>query len=155
MKRKINENLIRSMNGHIIQRAEEGQGDSRQVQLSFSSEDPYKRLWWTEILDHADGAVDLSRLEDIGVLLFNHDPNRPVGKIVDVGIDSNAHRGVATVQFDDDQDSDTIYQKVLSGTLKGVSVGYSVAVWETRKEGKTRPDGRVTATSEWMKQTRT
>lgn len=44
MKRKKNENLIRSMNGHIIQRAEEGQGDSRQVQLSFSSEDPYKRL---------------------------------------------------------------------------------------------------------------
>ena len=87
MKRKKNENLIRSMNGHIIQRAEEGQGDSRQVQLSFSSEDPYKRLWWTEILDHTDGAVDLSRLEDIGVLLFNHDPNRPVGKIVDVGID--------------------------------------------------------------------
>lgn len=144
MKRKKNENLIRSMNGHIIQRAEEGQGDSRQVQLSFSSEDPYKRLWWTEILDHADGAVDLSRLEDIGVLLFNHDPNRPVGKIVDVGIDSNAHRGVATVQFDDDQDSDTIYQKVLSGTLKGVSVGYRVAVWETVNEGKTSTDGRFT-----------
>ena len=50
-------------------RAMEGEGNERKFILSFSSEEPYERWWGTEILDHSDGAVDLTRFNDIGVLL--------------------------------------------------------------------------------------
>ena len=49
----------------LIQRME-GEGNERKFTLSFSSEAPYARYWGVEILDHAPGAVDLNRLNDIG-----------------------------------------------------------------------------------------
>ena len=64
--------------GQILARQEEGQ-DSRRRTISFSSEAPYRRYFGMEILDHAEGAVDLGRLNSVGVLLFNHDP-RLAGK---------------------------------------------------------------------------
>ena len=49
----------------------DGEGNERKFTLSFSSEEPYERWWGNEILDHASGAVDLARLNEIGVVLFN------------------------------------------------------------------------------------
>lgn len=144
-KEKKRKNLSRELNGHMmLVRADGDSGeDGRQVQLSFSSEEPYQRWFGTEILDHStEDAVDLSRLQDIGVLLWQHNDNKPIGKIIDVAIDTEKHRGTATVQFDEDEQSDTIYQKVLSGTLKGVSVGYVVDVWEEVEAGAMSTDGR-------------
>lgn len=128
----------------LIHRADDtGQpSDDRTVELSFSSEAPYQRWFGTEILSHEDGAIDLSRLQDIGVALFNHDPNRPVGAVVSVEQDTNARKCTAMVRFDDDEESDRIYQKIVSGTLKGVSVGYAVSNWEEVEKGATSTDGR-------------
>ena len=105
-------------------RAMEGEGNERKFILSFSSEEPYERWWGTEILDHSDGAVDLTRLNEIGVLLFNHDRNRVIGKVNRAWIEDL--RGMAEVEFDSDEDADLIYQKVKSGTLKTTSVGYQI-----------------------------
>lgn len=127
MNQKSRKNLSRNLNGNMILLRADGEEDNRQVQLSFSSEEPYQRWFGPEILSHEEGAADLSRLQDIGVLLWQHRPDAPIGKIIDVSIDTAEHRGVATVQFDEDELSDRIYQKVLSGTLKGVSVGYNVS----------------------------
>lgn len=44
----------------------------RTVELSFSSEAPYERYFGSEILSHDPEAIDLSRLEEVGVLLFSH-----------------------------------------------------------------------------------
>ena len=52
------------------------------------------------------------------------------------------NRCYARVQFDSDPESDVIYQKVQSGTLKGVSVGYMVDSWEEVMPGKKSADGR-------------
>ena len=109
-------------------RAMEGEGNERKFILSFSSEEPYERWWGTEILDHSDGAVDLTRLNEIGVLLFNHDRNRVIGKVNRAWIEDL--RGMAEVEFDSDEDADLIYQKVKSGTLKTTSVGYQIDSWE-------------------------
>jgi|GEM_PF-1443769 len=119
---------------------------NRIVPVSFSSDQPVQRYWWdgegyNEILGHAQGNTDLTRLGDIGVALFNHDPAQPIGKVLTPMIDSKAMRGTAAIRFDADEASDVIYQKVLSGTLKGVSVGYRVTDWETVKEGETSADG--------------
>ena len=69
----------RSM-GQILARQEEGQ-DSRRRTISFSSEAPYRRYFGMEILDHAEGAVDLGRLNSVGVLLFNHDVDKVVEQL--------------------------------------------------------------------------
>lgn len=114
--------------------------NSKQVELSFSSEEPYRRLFGIEILDHSEGCVDLSRLNDIGVVLFNHDRDKVIGKVINARVEEG--RGRATIEFDDDDFSASIKKKVDSGTLKAVSVGYLVKEWEEVEKGKTSKDGR-------------
>ena len=106
----------------------EGEGNERKFILSFSSEEPYERWWGIEILDHSEGAVDLTRLNEIGVLLYNHNRDKVIGKINRAWIEEM--RGMAEVEFDADDESELIYQKVAGGTLKGVSVGYQIDSWE-------------------------
>ena len=121
-------------------RAVEGEGNERKYILSFSSEEPYERWWGIEILDHSDGAVDLTRLSEIGCLLFNHNRDDVIGKVTKAWIEDN--RGCAEVEFDTDDESEKIYQKVKSGTLKGVSVGYKIDSWEEVVANKTSADGK-------------
>lgn len=123
-------------------RALEGEGNERKFIISFSSEEPYERWWGTEILDHSDGAVDLSRLNDIGVMLYNHNRDKVIGKINRAWIEES--RGMAEVEFDADDESELIYQKVAGGTLKGVSVGYQIDSWEEVMPNKQSADGRFT-----------
>ncbi|MFX3635447.1 MAG: prohead protease/major capsid protein fusion protein [Candidatus Pristimantibacillus sp.] len=121
--------------------------EARTVELSFSSEAPYERYFGDEILSHDPGAIDLQRLTDVGVLLFAHgrDANyghMPIGIIQKVWVDESLKKAHALVQFDDDEDSDKVFQKVKKGVIKGVSVGYSVSSWEEVKAGKTSANGR-------------
>ena len=107
--------------------------DSRIVELSFSSETPYGRWFGDEILCHDEGCINLDRFNDgLGTLLFNHDRDAVVGHIEKVWIEDN--RGKALVRFDEDEQSETIFQKVQSGTLQGVSVGYSIKRYEVLDE---------------------
>lgn len=103
--------------------------DDRTVELSFSSEEPYERWFGTEILCHDDGCINLDRFNNgLGVALFNHDRSAVIGHIDKAWIEGN--RGKAIVRFDEDDESEKIYQKVLKGTLQGVSVGYSISRYE-------------------------
>lgn len=114
--------------------------NSNVFELSFSSEEPYTRYFGSEILDHADGACDLSRLNEIGVVLFNHDRNKVIGKIENAWVEDN--RGKAKIKFDSDDEAKTIMEKVATGTLRGVSVGYVIDKWEIVEKGKKSTDGR-------------
>ena len=127
-------------------RAVEGEDNQRKFLLSFSSEEPYERFWGIEVLDHDEGAVDLNRLNDIGCLLFNHNRDMVLGKIERAWIENR--RGYAEVSFDEDEQAEIIYQKVRSGTLKGVSVGYRIDSTEEVAPGKTSADGRFTGPCE-------
>ena len=127
-------------------RAVEGEGNERKFVLSFSSEEPYERWWGVEILSHSAEAVDLTRLNTIGCLLFNHDRDKVMGKVLRAWIEND--RGCAEVEFDEDAESEVIYQKVKSGTLKGVSVSYRVTNWEEVAANKTSSDGRFTGPCE-------
>ena len=127
--------------GAVQVRAQEGEESRRRV-LSFSSEEPYQRWFGMEILDHADGAVDLERPNSVGVLLFNHKTDVVVGKVLRAWVED--HRGMAEVEFDSDQEADKIFGKVQSGTLKTTSVRYAVDSWEEVAPGKTSADGRFT-----------
>lgn len=145
--RNKNEPQRRSMYEEAIICRTEGE-DSRQAELSLSSEEPCRRWFGDEILSHDADAVDLSRLQEIGVVLFNHDRDRVIGRVLSVRLDDVTHRLCAVIQFDEDEESERVYQKVRSGTLKGVSVGYAVDVWEEVKAGATSTNGRFTGPCE-------
>ena len=145
--RNKNEPQRRSMYEEAIICRTEGE-DSRQVELSLSSEEPCRRWFGDEILSHDADAVDLSRLQEIGVVLFNHDRDRVIGRVLSVRLDEVTHRLRAVIQFDEDEESERVYQKVRSGTLKGVSVGYTVDVWEDVEAGVTSTNGRFTGPCE-------
>lgn len=130
--------MIREYNAGI--RALGGEGNERKFELSFSSEEPYTRYWGVEILDHGEGCMDLTRLQEIGCVLFNHNRDAVIAKVNRVWTENN--RGKAEIEFDTDEDAEKIYQKVKSGTLKGVSVGYVVDAWEEVLSNKESADGR-------------
>lgn len=144
-RKKPGKNEARTLTLSGMQRME-GEGNERKFLLSFSSELPYERWWGVEILDHADGAVDLTRLNEIGVLLYNHNRDIVLGKIVRAWVENS--RGMAEVEFDTDDQAEIIYQKVLTGTLKGVSVGYRIDAIEEVLANKTSADGRFTGPAE-------
>lgn len=104
----------------------------RSVDISFSSEDPSKPYSWSnpEVLLHGDENVDLSYLKDLGSVLLNHQPRGPGMPVVIVGKPENVRIedriGRATIIFDTDDESEKAFQKVQSGSLRGVSVGAKI-----------------------------
>ena len=63
--------------------------EKRTVEVAFSSEEPVRRWFGDEVLSHAQGAVDLSRLNGGGAVLFNHDWDDQIGVIERAWIDAD------------------------------------------------------------------
>jgi HK97 family phage prohead protease len=130
-----------------ISKAAEG---SRVLELSFSSENAVRKYdWWNdreydEILGHAKESVNLSRLNDMGVVLYNHNPNdvrNVVGRVLEAWVDERDKKCRARVEFDADESAELVFRKVQAGTIRGVSVGYRVDRWEQVDEDVTTTDG--------------
>jgi len=128
-------------------RAEE---EAREITLAFSSEEPVERWFGLEILRHDNGAPDFSRLESgVAGVLFAHgrDGNfglMPVGRVIKAWVDPADNKGRATIQFDTDEKSELVWSKVQSGTLQGVSFGYTWGShsYEYVEAGDISSDGR-------------
>lgn len=116
--------------------------EERRVSISFSSEQPVSRWFGIEILSHDAGCIDLTRINSIGVALWNHNRDKVIGRIENAICNASERRTYADIIFDNDDESEKIYQKVRSGTLKGVSVGYIVDNWEEVGVGKMSSNGR-------------
>jgi HK97 family phage major capsid protein/HK97 family phage prohead protease len=98
--------------------------ETRTVDLSFSSEEPYERWWGTEILDHGPSSVRLGRLNGGAAVLVNHDTRDQVGVVENASI--NGRRGRATVRFGRSARAEEVFQDVRDGIRKLVSVGYRI-----------------------------
>ena len=98
--------------------------DSRTLEFSFSSETPVDRWFGPEVLSHADGAMDMSRLNDGAPLLWNHDPDRVLGVIERAWLDDG--RGMVAVRFSRSAFAEEKLADVRDGILRNVSVGYSI-----------------------------
>ncbi|MFR4983118.1 MAG: prohead protease/major capsid protein fusion protein [Clostridium neonatale] len=116
--------------------------EERRVRVSFASEQAVQRWYGQEILCHDADCCNMDRLNNIGVALWNHDRNKVIGKIENASCDDNEKRCYCDIVFDEDDESERIYQKVKTKTLKGVSVGYSVDCWEEVKAGAMSSNGR-------------
>lgn len=108
--------------------------DGREVEISFSSESPVLRADpesgkpFLEVLGHAPGEVDLARLNSGGApLLKDHVPtiDAQIGVVVRAWIE--AGRGRAVVRFARNPASQDVLDRVRSGDVTCVSVGYGIA----------------------------
>jgi len=113
--------------------------DRREVELSFSSEEPVERWWGNEILDHSESSVDLRRLKRGGALLIDHDMRNQVGVIEEVSVDSADRKGRARVRFGRSAKAQEIFDDVVDGIRSNVSVGYQILDMVLEREEKDGP----------------
>src|SRR6185369_9505399 len=113
------------------------------VDLSFSSDEPYQRWYYTEILSHDAKAILLDRLNDGGALLSDHDWTRQIGVVVAGSAATDGHVARCTVKFSTRQAAEDEYQDVKAGIRTKVSVGYTINKYEYDEKEET-----LTAT-EW------
>ena len=121
--------------------------ESRTISFPFSSTYPVERYFGNEVLSHAQGAADLSRLNDGAPLLLNHDPNQLIGVVERSWIEGD--RGYATARFSSSAQAQQVQQDVQDGILRNVSFGYRVMELAA---GEKRDDSQMqTFTAErWM-----
>lgn len=99
--------------------------EKRTVELAFSSEEPVSRWFGQEILDHSPSSVRLGRLQSGGPVLVDHNTTDHVGVVESVSVGSD-RRGRAVVRFGNSDRATEIFQDVVDGIRKAVSVGYRV-----------------------------
>jgi len=105
--------------------------DDRRMSISISSEKAVERSFGVEILDHTDRSIDLSFLNSGNApLLLDHDPERQIGVVESVNLDSSARRLRATVRFSKGQLGSEIYDDVRDGVRNNVSIGYQIGRME-------------------------
>jgi HK97 family phage major capsid protein/HK97 family phage prohead protease len=114
----------------------------RTVAAALSSEAEIERYFGFEVLDHSDGAIDLSRANG-APLLMDHDDTDQVGVVekVFVGDDRKLR---ATLRFSSSQRASEIWQDVQDGIRTSLSVGYRIN--EMGKTGRKGEKDVYTAT---------
>lgn len=109
---------------HWMKRTDTGE-KTRQVELSFSSDEPYQRWFGLEVLGHKDGEIDFARAGTGTMpLLADHDHKNQIGVVEKVWIDGNKARAV--VRFSKNAAADEVYQDIIDGIRGNVSVGYQI-----------------------------
>lgn len=96
--------------------------EKRTALLSFSSEMPVERWFGVEVLDHSPGSCDLSRLNNAAPLLCDHEADDQIGVVEEARIEGG--KGLAVVRFSKSEDGEKIWQDVIDGIRRKVSVGY-------------------------------
>jgi HK97 family phage major capsid protein/HK97 family phage prohead protease len=98
--------------------------DVRTLEFPFSSEQPVERWFGPEVLSHAEGAMDMSRLNDGAPLLWNHNPDQVLG-VIERGWLADG-RGLVSVRFSRSAFAEEKLADIRDGILRNVSVGYQI-----------------------------
>jgi len=113
--------------------------EARTVDLSFSSEDPFRRFFGIEILDHSKKSVRLKRLRNNGPLLMDHDTRDQIGKVESVTLGDD-RTGRAQVRFGKSARAEEIFKDVVDGIRGNVSVSYIVHKMKQEEVNDDAPD---------------
>jgi len=104
--------------------------DLRTIEIAFSSETPYDRGEYLEVLSHQKNDIDLTFIQSgRAPLLLDHDKTKQIGVIETVSIDKDGV-GRATVRFSKSQLAEEVYQDVLDQIRMNISVGYVITGYE-------------------------
>ncbi|WP_194269329.1 phage major capsid protein [Tritonibacter litoralis] len=137
--------------GEITGAPDGAPSDSREVEISFSSETPYKRYnfereeSFLEVLGHGESEVDLTRLNSgAAPLLKDHKPvlDAKIGVVVRAWLEGA--RGKALVRFSKSPAAEDVLARVRDGDITCVSVGYAITHAERMPEQDGHPVVRVT-----------
>lgn len=121
------ERLSKSEVFHRMEHADVEEKDDRRVEMSVSSELEVERSFGRELIVHTEETLDLKFLRSGNApLLLDHDPERQIGVIESVNLDSSARRLRATVRFGRGALASEVYQDVLDRIRSNVSIGYKV-----------------------------
>lgn len=114
--------------------------ENLEITFTAASGEPYRRYdeetdrAYYECLVLTDDAVDLTRLNGGASILKNHDPDRILGTIVKAWIEDG--KLVVRARFrKNDPEAVAAFRDIVDGTLKNVSIGYSVTALERRRDG--------------------
>lgn len=109
--------------------------DRRSVRIAISSEVPVGRSFGDEILDHAEGSIDLEFARSGRMpLLLDHDPRQQIGVVEEVSLDSTSRVLRGTVRFGKNGLAKEVFDDVTDGIRSNISVGYAVNKMD--REGK-------------------
>ncbi len=99
--------------------------DNRTVAVSFSSEKFYQRSFGLEVLSHNPADVDMSFISSGNApALVEHDVNQQVGVVEQATIESGVGRAI--VRVSKSEDGEKVWQDIVDGIRKNVSVGYII-----------------------------
>lgn len=105
-------------------------GESGNLSISVSSDEPYLRYDWMadeeyyEVLSHDEKDIDLSRFKTGAPLLYNHDRDIQLGRIETFSLDGGKMRVEAKLSKADDVKS--YVTKIDEGILCDTSIGYRI-----------------------------
>jgi HK97 family phage prohead protease len=119
--------------------------EARTIDVVATTERPVTMYeWWgepfREILSLEDGHLDTTRLDSGVPFLNNHNRYDGVFGVYGVVDAWRIEDGqlIATVRFDDDEKSDSVYRKIKNGIVKGISIGYNVYEYEEVRTGESQ-----------------
>ncbi|ELB2912181.1 phage major capsid protein [Vibrio parahaemolyticus] len=98
--------------------------EDRTVELSFSSEEPVERWFGMEILGHQPGECDLSRLNNTGAFLMDHNVRDQRGAIEKAWLD--AAKGRAVIRLSKNERGEELLNDMKDGIRPHISVGYRI-----------------------------
>jgi phage head maturation protease len=109
---------------------------ARTVSVAFSSEEPVKRGSYQEVLGHDPGEYNFDRLNAGASVLLNHDVDSQVGVVESASVQRDGQRkvGRALLRFSKGQAADEIFNDIVDGIRKHVSVGYA----QTKQLGRAK-----------------
>ena len=101
--------------------------EKRVVSVGVSSEEPVKRQFGMEVMDHTKENMNLEFLNSgRAPLLLDHDMERQIGVLESVELDENARRLRASVRFGKGEQASEVFNDVVDGIRQNISVGYRV-----------------------------
>lgn len=122
--------------------------ETREVELSFSSEAPYERWWGVEILGHKSGEIDLSWMASgRAPFLSNHRTDKQIGVVTRAWLDSKTGRARAVVRFGRSELAEEEMVDAQDEIRVNVSVGYEIRELELVKKDGDVSTYRVT---DWL-----
>lgn len=101
--------------------------ETRTVRVGVSSEQPVKREFGMEVMDHRAGSMNLEFLNSgRAPLLLDHDMERQIGVVESVELDEDARRLRAIVRFGKGAMASEVFTDVVDGIRQNISVGYRI-----------------------------
>ena len=117
--------------------------EERTVDVTFATEAPVERFGWSEdyseVLVCEPSAVRMDRIDKGLPVIDCHELNvsvhKQIGRTTKVWFDKEKRQLCATVQFSKRIEVDALFQDVLDGIVRDVSVGYRVFKFEREDNG--------------------